>query len=565
MIELPVHNLDIIPTPTTTAKDSQSAENSASTQQDSQELQNTSVYVFGAKANVDDPQSGDIPSATSAIKKQSTVRADPKKDSRPQKKTAEEQLREKRERIRASIQDRRMMGDDDDFPDDPDESNCIQMGAYDDPRNTNQWTHIPTVEERAIKKAQKEAELLYRDRRGGGPLGAPRGPQGFQVELEPVLETDTFVGCNFLKLFQEVRSTVIGAGARILPRGSLMISVPSQDDIAPIKATENILGIPVRPCLPAAAQPWGRIGGVHPMFQEKDLLDTLRSQGVEKVVREKYTVKTVSDGKNVKAERPSQRVRLLFSERLPDLVTIAFESYRVTWCPASPLQCLTCCKFGHTAASCPKAGQRRCRRCGELGHEMWECERKARCINCKGSHPANHRSCPVYATHAKAASERSINRLVTSIAEARIEDVSIVPAVPPAESSPDGAEKPSFAAVVGAPSFRKVVKKTDEGDVLICNVPIVPTRAKPSRTTAPKKQSKSLQPACPSGQPAGVSAAGILHLIRNLWVVVKPLIDPLLAENPTLGKLIDILVSDSVLQLILQSVESGILNMPTNV
>ena len=362
------------------------------------------MYVFGAKTNVENQQNMGIPSATFAIRRQSTAGGDPKKDSRPQKKTAEEHIGDKRVRIRASIEDWRLMGDDDEFADDPSETNCIQMVGDDDPQQDGEWTKLPTAADRAVKKAQKEAERLYGDRRGGRPSGSPRGPQGFQVELEPVQEAVTFVGCNFLKLFEEIRSKVTSAGVRILPRGSLMISVPSQDDIASIKAIKSILGIPVRASLPAAAQLWGRIGGVHPMFQEEDLLEALRTQGVEKVVREKYTVKTVSDGRNVKTERPSQRVRLLSSEKLPDLVTIALESYRVTWCPAAALQCLTCCKFRHTAASCPEAGQRRCRRCGELGHEMWECERKARCINCRGSHPANHRSCPVYATHAKAAS-----------------------------------------------------------------------------------------------------------------------------------------------------------------
>ena len=90
-----------------------------------------------------------------------------------------------------------------------------------------------------------------------------------------------------------------------------------------------------------------------------------------------------------------------------------------------------------------------------------------------------------------------MNRLVTSIPDARIEDVSIVPAVPPAESCPDGADKPSFAAVLGAPSFCKVVKKTDAGDILICNVPIAVNHAKPSRPSAPKRASRSPPCTCP--------------------------------------------------------------------
>ena len=89
----------------------------------------------------------------------------------------ESRLDIKRERIRASIQDRRIREDDNGFADDPSETNCIQMGGYDDPQNSDEWTQVPSAEDRAIEKAQKEAGLLYRDRRGETPLGAPRGPQ----------------------------------------------------------------------------------------------------------------------------------------------------------------------------------------------------------------------------------------------------------------------------------------------------------------------------------------------------------------------------------------------------
>ena len=44
------------------------------------------------------------------------------------------------------------------------------------------------------------------------------------------------------------------------------------------------------------------------MFAEEGLLETLRSQGVEKVVRERYTTKSETDGQPSKTQRPSNRV-----------------------------------------------------------------------------------------------------------------------------------------------------------------------------------------------------------------------------------------------------------------
>lgn len=552
-----MHLLNTIQKSTPTAQAPKTVEDGSGSQLESQEaVDHTPVYVFRAESEENPRQSS--PTTPATARRPPIVRTDPKRDFKLQRKSAEDFIKDKRARIRESIQGRRVMNEDDDVSDvsdgDPD-INCIQSNAED----VSEWTRVPTAEDRAVWKAQRESSNA--DRRRNRPLFGPRGPQGFEVELAPVSESVSFADCSFLKLFGEIRSKVLGATARVLPRGSLLVTVPRQDDIATIKNVESIVGIPVRACIPAAAQLWGRIVGIHPLFQEDDLLEELRAQGVEKVLREKYSVKTVIDGKNVKTERPSQRIRLLFKDRLPDLVTIAYESYRVDWCPASPLQCLTCCKFGHTAASCPRAGQRRCRKCGDLGHELWECEKKARCINCGGSHAANHRSCPVYAVHAKAANERNVNRIVSSISEARIEHVSTTPAVPAADVNPENTEKPSFAAIVGAPAMRKVVKKTDQGDVVICNIPILQSRSKAARPRERPSSSKT----SPPHRPTGVSTAGVLQVLKKLWTFIKPIVEPLLAEHPTFAKLIDTLMSESVQKLFQQLVDSGALNIPSDV
>ena len=171
MIEHPVHLSKISP-PTTTVKASGSAGNGPSTQLDSKEPDGTLVYVFGAKANMENQGNRGIPSATSAIRRQSTVSANPKKDSRRQRKTAKEQIRDQRERIRASIQDRRIMGADGGFADDPSETNCIQMGCDDGPQNSDARTQVPTAEDRAIEKSQEGTDQrAFQSRTNEGHAG----------------------------------------------------------------------------------------------------------------------------------------------------------------------------------------------------------------------------------------------------------------------------------------------------------------------------------------------------------------------------------------------------------
>lgn len=511
------------------------------------------MFVFTASGEGVSPQSRRHP----------TQREPPRRDSKLQKEKERTAglLREQRQLFRDA---RRVMGESDDSDLDPD------MNMDLDQLRAEGWTTKLTAQQRAVQRAEKDAARQRKANENTRLSTGLRGPQGFEIELEPAREDSTFLACNLLKVYEELRSAVAGAHARVLPKGSLLIRVPNLDDIDTVKSMESVLGVPVRVAAPPAMQLWGRITGVHPMFAEEDLLEALRSQGVEKVMREKYTTKGDSDGHATKVERPSQRVRLLFANKLPDLVTIAYDSYRVTLCPATPLQCLSCLKFGHRSLNCPKKDAPRCRRCGEPGHEMWECEKRARCVNCSGSHSANHHSCPVYATYAKAASERHTNRIAASLPDTKIVDVMVEPSVSPTDVTAGAAEKPTFAAVLGAPAYRKIVRKTDKGEELVCRIPITPSQPKPARPIARPRTKPKAPNVAPvtKGQTspsAAASFSGALELVRRVWTFVKPLVEPLFKESPALAQVIDILMSEAVLNFIQTSATSVPLTSTPNV
>ncbi|GFS01701.1 nucleic-acid-binding protein from mobile element jockey [Elysia marginata] len=52
-----------------------------------------------------------------------------------------------------------------------------------------------------------------------------------------------------------------------------------------------------------------------------------------------------------------------------------------------------CHRFGHGRDRCI-AREELCMKCGQPGHRGEEYKREVRCVNCKGEHPANSKSCP---------------------------------------------------------------------------------------------------------------------------------------------------------------------------
>ena len=135
-----------------------------------------------------------------------------------------ELIREKRAHFRDSSQEKRMTDIEDDEGDGLEDISDDKSERADS-RLIDDWNKVLTPEEKAVLKARKSATLAYGSTGNKRLLGSHRGPQGSEVEFAPVDETVSFAGCNLLKVFEEARSRVSGASARVLLRGSILISV----------------------------------------------------------------------------------------------------------------------------------------------------------------------------------------------------------------------------------------------------------------------------------------------------------------------------------------------------
>lgn len=349
-----------------------------------------------------------------------------------------------------------------------------------------QWTRVPTHEDRAQFQATRRAERTVRrfNRSGHGHTAA-----GFEVDFAPEDDNVRFTAENLL-IFCDIRAIVQEAQPRLNAKGGITVRVPHQPQIEQLKVITKIADTDVKLNLPSTTSLWARVSGVHPAFSESDLLGVLAPQGVLEVQREKFSVcESASSSENKRVQRPSNRIRIRFNSEIKSEVVIAHQVFKVTLCPASPLQCLSCCAFGHRAATSPERQSPRCRKCGFGGHQQWQCTGRAKCANCKGPHAANDSKCPVFAVYAKAAQDRFVGKVVAGLDNVSVkESAHMVPgATPvPATAALDGT-MPSFASVVGKPPMVALVRATDDGDKIICYLP-KPPRVKPAtlRPAEPK-------------------------------------------------------------------------------
>lgn len=412
------------------------------------------------------------------------------------------------------------------------------------------WTRVPLPEERAQFQATRKAErAVRRFNRSSGPATG-----GFEVDFMPIDDSLRFGTDLLLKIFCDIRDVVTDAQPRLNAKGGVTVRVPRQAQIEQLRAIETIAGIAVKLNLPSESSIWGRVSGVHPMFQEKDLLELLREQGVVEVVREKYsTAESTSASVNTRVQKPSNRIRIRFASSIKPEVTIAHQIFKVSLCIAAPLQCLSCCGFGHRAAVCPQKAPPRCRKCGEINHQQWQCTAKARCLNCKGAHSSNDKRCPVYAVYARAARERFVGKVVVGLDNVSVkESVHFAPAEAPVQASEAAGvgEKPSFAAVVGRPAMMALVRTSEEGEQVVCYLPRSPVKKsahKPATALPVKSSNAQINPTGrldPDTLVASITARVIETVSAELDnIISKVVADAIASAIPKIAQAVAALIS----------------------
>jgi hypothetical protein len=140
------------------------------------------------------------------------------------------------------------------------------------------------------------------------------------------------------------------------------------------------------------------------------------------------------------------------SARLLDDILVRWEPYKNS--QPHHIQCRNCQRWGHSASYC--GHNYRCVKCnGE--HAVGECPRTNReglptCINCGGSHAANHRGCETYKAYEARANAQKAKQTKTKTIIQRVMQDDEFPALPAAHSNKNPIQKvsnvPTFAAKI---------------------------------------------------------------------------------------------------------------------
>ncbi|CAG9761161.1 unnamed protein product [Ceutorhynchus assimilis] len=173
------------------------------------------------------------------------------------------------------------------------------------------------------------------------------------------------------------------------------------------KDIEREMGKSVNTKIPEKKNPCIKIVGLEKNYEEKELIDILKSQN--------NTVITAESHLTVKVTKKMVENYLSIIECDPDTfqkIMLKSGSRLYIGCRAckvfeyiSVLRCYNCCQYGHTAADCKS--EKMCGKCNSTFHEHRDCEKKMECTNCcmsnndfNSKHDINHSSfdfmCPVY-------------------------------------------------------------------------------------------------------------------------------------------------------------------------
>ena len=135
--------------------------------------------------------------------------------------------------------------------------------------------------------------------------------------------------------------------------------------------------------------------GTFAAFSDEELATMLKHKAVVEVKREEYRDR--STGETLKGKK----YRITFNKKVPPkflkFPALGIQMETKLFIP-KPFVCWHCAKIGHNEGKCPKKEQGKvCYRCSEThGEGADKCTAEAKCVNCRGQHPASFKGCPAY-------------------------------------------------------------------------------------------------------------------------------------------------------------------------
>lgn len=174
----------------------------------------------------------------------------------------------------------------------------------------------------------------------------------------------------------------------IAPGGDLFIrpsTLDQQQDL--LKTTEVLDGIKISCSLPRShGTSKVVIHGVPLGDTDEEILKDLGSD---------YQINYVRRITRGTERTPTPTVILEFkTERPPTNIVFNYMHFKCHPYVPHPMRCTNCNRFGHTKNVCKD--KQRCKECSLCHAEGETCD-KPRCINCKGEHPSDSVTCPIFA------------------------------------------------------------------------------------------------------------------------------------------------------------------------
>ena len=198
------------------------------------------------------------------------------------------------------------------------------------------------------------------------------------TSLSPFVIEKTLKGCvGTVKTVRKLRS------------GVLLVEVNREAQSIGLCKLTNILDLDITVSLHRSMNSCRGVIRSYDLAQmtEEELLDELKAQNVTGV-KQIYVTK---DGQKKK----TNTMILTFSQAtIPTSLKAGYLNVAVQQYYPSPLRCFKCQRFGHSKFACKRSAI--CARCGSEEHGENPCGGPLNCINCKGTHTAYDKSCPVW-------------------------------------------------------------------------------------------------------------------------------------------------------------------------